>query len=461
MNKPLLLLLFFASLIIIPGCDNTDPAPNDEIDIPEGYSLFWSDEFNDATINTQNWDFELGDGTDYGLPAGWGNNELQLYTANNENASIVSADGQSVLRITALKGSDNSYSSAKLVTKDLASFRYGIVEVKAKMPEGQGIWPAIWLLGENRNEVDWPGCGEIDIAEVLGNQPEKYYATVHYTNGENKKGETQQEHSLSSGSFSADYHVFGLNWTPEEMIFTLDGTMIKSIPIEADMKEFQRSMYMILNVAVGGYWPGEPDNSTVFPQHMDIDYVRVFTQDGFTPDDPPILDVEEETIGQAIEPNIADNAIKEGFTDLGNLKVIAYGGGGEPLVETSATAIDGDLSLQFAYPGGNWGGAYIEMSEVRDLSQYTMLKFSLHKPAALFDGEIKLESSGVGSAVYLKDYTGLETTDGFVEYTIPMADFTGLDFSDLKIPFAIWNPVDSDGNFVAATVLIDNLHFVN
>lgn len=461
MRKSILTALVFTLLVTLSSCDNSDPAPNNDINTPEGYSLFWNDEFNEATINSANWQFETGDGTDYGLPAGWGNNELQLYTSEPQNAAVVNEDGLSVLKITALKNTNDSYTSAKLVTKNLASFRYGIIEVKAKMPEGQGIWPAIWTLGDNRDQIDWPGCGEIDIAEVLGHEPNKYYATVHYVNSENKKGETQGVYELPAGSFSSGYHVYSLSWEPEQMQFFLDGNLVKTIPITDDMKEFKRSMYLILNVAVGGYWPGMPDNTTVFPQSMNVDYVRVFTKDDFTPEAPPALNIEEETIGQAIEPNIGDNAIKEGFTDLGNLEVIAYGGGGEPLVSTSSTAIDGDLSLQYEFPGGNWGGAYIELADPKNISGYTQLKFSLHLPAALADAEIKLEGVGNSSAVFLKDYTGVDVGNGFVEYTIPLADFSGVSFNELKIPFSIWNPTDAGGGFVAGAVLIDNLYFVN
>jgi beta-glucanase (GH16 family) len=455
---PLATLIVFTLLM---SCNNDDPAPGDEITIPDGYSLVWNDEFNGGSINTDNWQFELGDGSDYGLPPGWGNNELQLYTSDAENASIHQEGDVSSLRITAVKGSGESYTSAKLTTNELVSFRYGIIEIRAKMPQGQGLWPALWMLGDNRPLVDWPGCGEIDIAEMLGHQPNKYYATLHFTNAEKKHEEIQAEKEVSTDWFSTTYHVYSIDWSPESLDFYLDGTLLRSIPLEDDMKEFQRSMYLIFNVAVGGYWPGEPDGTTVFPQHMDIDYVRYFSKNDFTPDDPPVLNVDEETVGQIIEPNIGDNAIRDDFTDLGNLEVIAYGAGGEPVISTSETAIDGDLSLQYEFPGGNWGGAYFELAETRDLSGYTYLKFSLHKPATLVDAEIKLESPGTNMAVYLKDYTGTDVGSGFVEYTIPLADFTGLNLQELKIPFSMWNPVDGDANYTIGNVLIDNLYFAN
>ena len=442
------------------SCIENDLEPNDKIEIPEGYVLVWNDEFDQGQIDPTKWTFETGDGTDFGLPKGWGNNELQIYTTNDENARIDQDGDNSSLIITAIKQGENDYTSAKLTTNGLFSTRFGRIDVKAKLPQGQGIWPAIWTLGNNRDLVDWPGCGEIDIMEMLGHEPDKIYATVHYVDGENRKGESQGMYEKSGPGFSEDYHVFTLDWTPETLSFMVDGEKYHEVAIEDDMKEFLRSHYLILNVAVGGYWPGYPDETTSFPQSMYIDYVRVFAKEGFDPPAEPTLNIEEETLGQTLDPDIADNAIKEGFDDLGNLEVISFGGGGEPFIDTSENAIDGDLSLVFDFPGGAWGGAYFLMEQPRNLSDYTHLVFALNKPENLVDAEIKLESPSSNAAIFLIDYESTELTNGFVEYAIPLGDFTGLDLIQLNIPFALWNPVDANGDIVTATVLIDNLHFV-
>lgn len=452
------LAMAFALIFTALSCDDDDVTPADDIDVPDGYTLLWHDEFNDNAIDPENWDFQLGDGRDYNLPPGWGNRELQIYTSNSDNADITKDGDVSALRITAREDGAGGYTSARLFTRDLVSFRFGRIDVRAKLPEGQGVWPAIWLLGENIDQVDWPGCGEIDICELLGNDPWTYYATVHYVNGENRKGEIQGLKELSGDRFSDDYHVFSLDWTPESMTFLLDDEQIKEIPIEDDMKEFLRSFYMILNVAVGGNWPGDPDNSTVFPQSMLVDYVRLFYRNGFTPDAPPVLDIEEETIGQILEPNIADNAFRDDFDEFGTKEVIAFGGGGEPYIATSDTAINGDLSLAFNYPGGAWGGAYIQLEEAVNVSQYNFLKFSLFMTAEIADAEIKLESALSEAAVFLRDYTGVDVGQGFVEYTIPMSDFEGLDVFQLTIPFALWNPKDANEDFPTFTALIDNIY---
>ena len=448
-------------MIAAISCSENDIEPADKIEVPDGYVLVWNDEFNNGQIDPLKWTFETGDGTDYGLPRGWGNNELQIYTTSDENARLDMDGDISALIITALKHGENDFTSAKLTTNGLFSMRFGRVDVRAKLPKGQGIWPAIWTLGDNRDVVDWPGCGEIDVMEMLGHEPNKIYGSIHYVDGENRKGESQGYYEVSNPDFSEEYHVFTLDWTPETLSFMVDGEKYHEVAIEDDMKEFLRSHYLILNVAVGGYWPGYPDESTTFPQSMYVDYVRVFEKKGFNPPAPPFLNIEEETLGQNLEPGIAQHAIKEGFEELGNIEVISFGGGGEPYIDTSENAIEGELSLVFDFPGGAWGGAYFQMEQPRNLSNYSHLVFALNKPQNLVDAEVKLESPSTNAAIYLIDYESTELSDGFVEYAIPLSDFSGLDLIQLRIPFAIWNPMDANGDFIAATVLIDNLHFAN
>ncbi len=437
-----------------------DPSKTDNIPSYEGYTLVWNDEFNEAAINPVNWNYETGNGTEYGLPAGWGNNEKQIYTSSSENSGIQSDDNASVLAVTAIADNSGGYTSAKLTTENLFSMRFGRVDIRAKLPKGRGIWPAFWMMGDNRDLIKWPGCGEIDIIEVLGHEPSKLYSTLHFTDKDNEHGEVQNVHVLESGDFSEAYHLFTLDWTPDSLVFMLDGQYLGGFAIEDDMKEFLRSAYLILNIAVGGYWPGEPNETTLFPQTLYVDYIRVYSQDGFTPPSAPELNLEEETVGQIIEPNIADNGIRHSFNDFGSLDVISYGPG-SPVISASDTAIDGGQSLVFDFPGGGWGGAYLEMAEPKDLSNYSHLKFALNKPSSLVNTEIKLESriSSTNAIVYLKNYEGTPLSDGFTEYSIPMSDFSALTFTDLTIPFAMWNPQDAAGKFVKARVLIDDIRF--
>ncbi len=454
-------LCLFSTLILTCGKEDETSDPNkDEIDVPAGYSLLWSDEFNTASINSSNWQYETGDGTAYGLSAGWGNNEMQIYTENSENSGIEKDGELSVLYISALSDGAGNFSSAKLTTKDLFSMRFGRIDLKAKLPKGQGIWPALWMLGDNIDDINWPGCGEIDIVEMLGHQPDKMYSTLHFTDGDQTKGEIQGSYELTGETFSDDYHIFSMDWTPENLTFSVDETQVNQVPIEEGMKEFLRSFYLILNVAVGGNWPGDPDNSTTFPQTMYLDYIRVFEKDDFTAPDAPALDIVEETIGQFIAPSLAQHALNDDFNDLGNAMVLVYGGGGEPVVATSEMAIDGDSSLVFEFPGGSWGGGYIELATPQDLSSYTKINFSLQKPAAISNAEIKLESPMTNAVVFLTDYTGTDVGQGFIEYSIPLADFTGLDLTQISIPFSMWNPQDASDEFVGGMVLIDNVSFL-
>ena len=456
MKKPLFYVLIAAAFA---ACNKEDTRPVEEG--YEGYTLIWSDEFNDD-ISQEDWVFELGDGTAYGLPPGWGNAERQLYTNSINNANIQPDDeGNSVLAIIAKKEpGNNKYSSAKLTTKNLHSFRFGRVEARIKVPEGRGIWPAFWLLGDNHNvEVDWPGCGEIDVMEVIGHEPERVYCSAHYTNSENKLSSNIQSY-VSAQSLSDDYHIYRVDWTPTELIYSLDGIVVNQIPIEDDMKEFLRSFYIILNVAVGGNWPGDPDATTVFPQKMLVDWVRVYRKDDLSPPAVPPLNVEEETIG-SVSGSLGAFALNSTLGQFNNAVLKAYGAGGEPEAAASGTAIDGDSSLLLSYPGGNWGGAFFELEPTMDATQYAggRLKFSLHYPPELADIEIKLESVATAVSLFMKDYSGVDVGNGFVEYTIPMSDFDGLDLTDLKIPFALWNPKDANGDYLAVEVLLDNVYF--
>jgi beta-glucanase (GH16 family) len=226
--------------------------------------LIWSDEFSTGPLNTAIWNYELG-------ANGWGNNELENYTNSINNVHIDSG----YLHISALNPSGTSYTSGRITTKDKKAFTYGKIELRAKLPEGKGIWPALWMLGSNFSSVGWPGCGEIDIMELLGDSPSVTHGSVHWdSNGHVSK---TNMFTLDAGKFSSSFHKFSLVWTPNRLkwlvdnreFFNLTRTQISGFPL--DLPQF-----LIFNVAVGGNWPGSPDQTTVFPQHMIVDYVRVY-----------------------------------------------------------------------------------------------------------------------------------------------------------------------------------------
>jgi beta-glucanase (GH16 family) len=192
-----------------------------------------------------------------------------VYTNKDENVHIDSG----YLHISALSPFAESYTSGRITTLGKKEYTYGRVEIRAKLPQGQGVWPALWMLGANIGSVNWPSCGEIDIMELLGHQPEKVYGTVHWD--DNGHAYIGSNTSLAGSTFNTDFHLFTLVWTPNRMTwmvdrepyYTLTRTEISKFPF--DLPEF-----LIFNVAVGGYWPGPPDGTTLFPQHMLVDYVR-------------------------------------------------------------------------------------------------------------------------------------------------------------------------------------------
>ncbi|MFP4661685.1 MAG: family 16 glycosylhydrolase [Halanaerobiales bacterium] len=248
----------------------------------ENWELVWSDEFDGDKIDTDIWNFAKGNGPDWnqdGEPDAWGNEEAQYYTEDNayiEDGKLV-IEAREEVRVD--MGKTLNYTSARLNTKGKYNFKYGRIEVRAKLPEGgQGIWPAIWLLGSNDDTVTWPACGEIDIMEYLGHEPSVIHGTSH---GPVSAGPgIGHKYELPGGEkFSDGYYDFILEWDENELEFYVDDVLyhvINKHEAGEDDWVFDHDFYMILNLAVGGSWPGYPDESTVFPQTMKIDYVRYY-----------------------------------------------------------------------------------------------------------------------------------------------------------------------------------------
>jgi beta-glucanase (GH16 family) len=251
-------------------------------------TLIWSDEFTGATAqsapNPANWTYDAGSG-------GWGNKELENYCSYGSNTppcdsnkpnAYVGNDGY--LHIIARQPSPGVYTSARLKSQGLQSFQYGRLEARIKMPEGQGFWPAFWTLGDDINKVDWPACGEMDIMESVGSKPSTNYGSIHGKGFTGKLIGTA--YNLSDGTKFADaFHTFGILWSPKLIKFYVDSpTNVyatytpSSLPKGAVWPFDRRKFFFILNVAVGGFWPHSPDSTTVFPQEMLVDYVRVYTE---------------------------------------------------------------------------------------------------------------------------------------------------------------------------------------
>ena len=243
------------------------------------WTLVWSDEFDGpkgSAVNSSKWSFDIGGN-------GWGNKELETYTSRAANSHL--ADGRLVIK--ALKetfaGPDRitrHYTSARLVTKNKFSLAFGRFEARIRIPYGQGLWPAFWLLGDNIDTAHWPNCGEIDIMENIGKEPSIVHGTFHGPGYSGGSGVTAAYALPAGQKFSDDFHTFAVEWEPNVIRFYVDQSLYATrtpsdLPTGASWV-FDHPFFIILNVAVGGSWPGNPDATTVFPQQMLVDYVRVY-----------------------------------------------------------------------------------------------------------------------------------------------------------------------------------------
>ena len=253
------------------------------------WELAWSDEFEGPAGSPPDpavWRPEIGDGTAHGIP-GWGNAERQTYTADPANLSL---DGDGHLVIRALEthgdaplcyyGAPCEYTSARIITAGNVEAAFGRIEARVRVPYGQGLWPAFWMLGSDFYEVGWPESGEIDVMENIGREPDRVHGTIHGPGYSGGGGIGRGVARPGGGRFADDFHVYAIDWTPGRIVWLLDGEPYATVT-PADLPRgarwvFDHPFFLILNVAVGGHWPGYPDDTTTFPQEMAIDYVRIY-----------------------------------------------------------------------------------------------------------------------------------------------------------------------------------------
>lgn len=254
-------LVLLTLLIAVWGCESSELEKRN-------YELVWQDEFDtDGAPDVTKWIYDTGSG-------GWGNNELQNYTSNAEN--VVVDDG--LLKITAIK-SGNSFTSARIKTQGLFEQEYGRFEARIKLPWGPGIWPAFWMLGSDIETVDWPQCGEIDVMEYRGQEPNLIHGSVHgpgYSGG----AAITKSFGYENDRFDVDFHVFAVEWGTNFINYYVDETLYQQIrpkDLTGDWV-YDHPFFMILNVAVGGDYVGFPTEDTPFPQTMFVDYVRVYAE---------------------------------------------------------------------------------------------------------------------------------------------------------------------------------------
>jgi beta-glucanase (GH16 family) len=260
----------------VESIDTVDEKNDGEI---PGWKLVWQDEFEGSTIDKNKWEHEVN-------AWGGGNNELQYYTDRQENSYV--ENGFLVIKAfkelyTGPEGT-REYTSARMRTLNKGDWKYGRFEIKAQLPYGQGIWPAIWMLPTDWVYGGWAASGEIDIMELLGHETEKVYGTLHYGGEWPNNVHTGTSFTLLQDDFTSDFHLFAVEWDSTEFRWYVD-----SIPYQTQNTwhsingvypaPFDQRFHLLLNVAVGGNWPGNPDSTTVFPQTMKIDYVRVYSKE--------------------------------------------------------------------------------------------------------------------------------------------------------------------------------------
>lgn len=239
-----------------------------------GWSLVWSDEFNQpdgSSPDPTKWTYETGGG-------GWGNNELEYYTSRTNNVRIMG--GMLVIQANQENYGGSNYTSARIKTQGLWSWNYGRMEARIKIPQGQGMWPAFWMLGTNIPTAGWPTCGEVDIMENIGKEPTLVHGTMHGPGYSGADGIGSPCALPGNPVFGNDFHIYAVEWTTNSIKWFVDGYQYfsgnpASIPA-GDVWVFTQPQFIILNLAVGGNWPGNPDGTTTFPQQMLVDYVRVY-----------------------------------------------------------------------------------------------------------------------------------------------------------------------------------------
>lgn len=335
------------------------------------YNLLWADEFDGNKLNEDNWNIELRD-------PGWTNNELQAYVNSEENVFV--KDGCLVLKAieTVDENGKKSYTSGKVNSQNKQDFLYGKVVVRAKVPEGQGLWPAAWMMPTDESKYgQWPKCGEIDIMETLGNDTSTAYQTIHY--GE-PHSEQQGKKVLEDGKFSDDFHEYSVEWEPGKITFLIDYVKVletrdwfTAVEGEDDKPypaPFDQTFFVQLNLAVGGNWPGNPDETTDFDNaEYLIDYVRVYQKESYKTDvKKPVVEMREplEDGNYVRNGDFSDDTEK--LTDDKDWKfLLAQNGKGEAVIKdgmieiTSEAEGDVDYSVQLV----SWDIPFVKGSKYK------------------------------------------------------------------------------------------------
>ena len=225
-----------------------------------------------SALDLNAWNQETGNGS-----GGWGNNELEYYTNSTKNTFV--SNGNLIIEARKELTSGLNYTSGRMTTQGKKTFKFGRIDIRAKLPVGKGIWPALWMLGSSISTVSWPACGEIDIMELVGTYPSRVTGTMHWKAVNGSATNKGANYNLVTGDFSQQFHVYSIVWTENNIKWYVDDQFFltnTTFDVGSANYPFNAKQFFIFNVAVGGNWPGPPDGTTLWPQRMFVDYVRVF-----------------------------------------------------------------------------------------------------------------------------------------------------------------------------------------
>ncbi len=454
MKRNILIFSLIATLfvILLAGCDPmTDPDHVEDTVPSSDYELVWADEFDQTSTmpNPAYWNYDTGYGTN-----GWGNDEWQYYTNSEDNVKV--EDGNLVITATwdsenflAPGKRDGSITSGRINTKGNFSMKYGKVEARIKTPEGAGIWPAFWMLGSNYNEVGWPYCGEIDIMEMspLYYNEKTTICTAHWYDEDLGAHNSYGGTKVFDESLANNYHIFELEWDAYRLVGRIDGMtyMIKTIDPDT-MDEFRNNFFILLNIAVGGGFGGAPNDTTVWPQKMYVDYVRCYQ---LNPDNDDV-----ESFGIFTDDTATDDGIIPGL----DAEIYVW----ESTLSTgSIEPYEGDNVMAFITTGAGWFGAGIQANEPIDISNFAGgdLKFMIKIPENIHFWIGMNDNNGSESYV---EFPAGETAYGLTrdgewgQVTIPIQDIAGnLDLSSISYAFMIKEEEGASCQFAIDDIYLD------
>ena len=426
---------------VLSQVDTVPPAPsgpqsNQNIDNPtltvaenfpvspgDALTLIWSDEFDGASLDPETWFFATGDGTEAGLPGGWGNNELQHYLPDNAKLE------NGVLKITArLESIDGrNYTSARINTQDRFAFKYGRIEASIKLPSGQGLWPAFWMLSQDSPYGEWAATGEIDIVEAVnldGSNGNAIFATIHY-GGEFPANQSSSVTYVPGPDVTEDFHTYALEWDETEIRWYFDDSLYAvqtnwfstAAPYPAP---FDQPFHILLNLAVGGNFPGFAIDTGVFPATMEVDWVRVYSgEDAFIPADPGIT---PEAVVFATDPDVNEDLAPPDVDNFGSGAMFDFSFAGDPDFSPAMQVTSGE-----GYGAGVHVG-FVALTGYADgfAAGYENLVFKVKgDPANLASFEVKFIGGTDTSVLYdIANYAGTQVLgNGWYQVSIPMSDF--------------------------------------